>query len=254
MPSAELAVCADCWSKEALGPVKEGEGGHPQVTCEAVLAQAYWAELKLTDQLLHPERLCLAVEFPAKVTLQGKVCASSRRDLPSASQCYQHTSVPHMDTEDVQESADDRLMDTEDVQESADDRLMDFLYKVNALAKFQSIHENFNVRFDIKSFSEGFSTQTSELNDRFSEMTKDQMDGTTVHFNDVCRASNLTRSRVSKKWTTLHSDWQKIIYPCKFHHNMHCHGVEYDIRLLIYYSLLPAPENKVGQRKSPRLR
>ncbi|MCO5562834.1 hypothetical protein L7F22_016469 [Adiantum nelumboides] len=125
MPSAELAVCADCWSKEALGPVKEGEGGHPQVTCEAVLAQAYWAELKLTDQLLHPERLCLAVEFPAgepmgslkcevrqekvlgrlgnaasvgitydydplspqeapKVTLQGKVCASSLRDLPSA--------------------------------------------------------------------------------------------------------------------------------------------------------------------------
>ncbi|MCO5600257.1 hypothetical protein L7F22_054367 [Adiantum nelumboides] len=100
------------------------KGGLPQVTCEAVLAQAYWAELKLTDQLLHPERLCLAVEFSAckpmgalkcevrqekvlgrlgnvasmgitydydplspqeapKVTLQGKVCASSLRDLPS---------------------------------------------------------------------------------------------------------------------------------------------------------------------------
>ncbi|MCO5604321.1 hypothetical protein L7F22_058486 [Adiantum nelumboides] len=89
MPSAELAVCADCWSKEALGPVKEGEGGHPQVTCEAVLAQAYWAELKLTDQLLHPERLCLAVEFPAGEPMGSQVRGPAGESAGAPGQCGQ---------------------------------------------------------------------------------------------------------------------------------------------------------------------
>ncbi|MCO5553646.1 hypothetical protein L7F22_007171 [Adiantum nelumboides] len=64
-----------------------------------------------------------------------------------------------------------KAMDTEDVPETADDRLMDFLYKVNALSKFPSISEIFNAPFDLHNFLENFSTSTNDLNEKFSEIT-----------------------------------------------------------------------------------
>ncbi|MCO5593821.1 hypothetical protein L7F22_047839 [Adiantum nelumboides] len=57
-------------------------------------------------------------------------------------------------------------------------------------------------------------------------------------------AGNLARSGISKRWSGLHPDWQKIINPCKFHENMHCHLVENDIGLLVFYNILPLPVGK----------
>ncbi|MCO5606269.1 hypothetical protein L7F22_060456 [Adiantum nelumboides] len=73
-----------------------------------------------------------------------------------------------------------KAMDTEDVPKTADDRLMDFLYKVNALSKFPSIREIFNASFDLHNFLGNFSTSTNDLNEKFSEITRDGMVDNTV--------------------------------------------------------------------------
>ncbi|MCO5552100.1 hypothetical protein L7F22_005610 [Adiantum nelumboides] len=85
-----------------------------------------------------------------------------------------------------------KAMDTENVPEIADDRLMDFLYKVNALSKFPSIREIFNAPLDLHNFLKSFSTSTNDLNEKFSELTKQQMVENTVHFSDICKAESKT--------------------------------------------------------------
>ncbi len=146
-------------------------------------------------------------------------------------------------------------MDTEDIPETTDDRLMSFLYKVNELSSFQSVKEIFNAPFDLQVLLDGFSTQTSDLNDIYTELTRDHRVDNLVHFLDVCKAGSLGRSGFAKKWSTLHPDWQKIIKPCKFHGNVYCQLVENDIGLLIFYSLLPTPKSTVIPKQiSQRLR
>ncbi|MCO5583544.1 hypothetical protein L7F22_037455 [Adiantum nelumboides] len=91
-----------------------------------------------------------------------------------------------------------KAMDTEDVPETVDDRLMDFIYKVNVLSKFPTIREIFNAPFDLHSFLENFSTGTNDVNEKFSEITRDGMKVEREKHLEEQRAAHLAREKIKE--------------------------------------------------------
>ncbi|MCO5548254.1 hypothetical protein L7F22_001711 [Adiantum nelumboides] len=119
-------------------------------------------------------------------------------------------------------------MDTEDVPETADDKLMDFLYKVNALSKFPTIKEIFNAPFDLHSFLENFSTGTNDLNEKFSEITRDGMAKQLFLEEYRERDGALVRyCRVDENCSQRHRAWEKRVY--LIHHVKKCHSLKIEV-------------------------